>query len=101
MSTEPKRLTRSSRDKMLGGVCGGIGEYFGVDPTLIRLGFAVLAVLGAGSPFLLYLLLWIIVPLDTTAGVTPPAPYAPPAPPVEPPAPAPLDPDRPSEPPTI
>lgn len=102
MSTEPKRLTRSSQDKMLGGVCGGIGAYFGVDPTLIRLGFALLAVLGLGSPVLLYLLLWIIVPLDTTAGaavgMTPPASPAPSEPPVTP---APLETDRPSEPPVV
>lgn len=47
---------------MLAGVCGGLGDYFNVDPTLVRLGFAFLFFIGAGSPFLVYLLLWIIVP---------------------------------------
>jgi len=60
MST--KRLTRSNDNRMLAGVCGGLGEYFNVDPTLIRLGLAFLFFVGAGSPFLVYLLLWLIVP---------------------------------------
>lgn len=62
-----KRLTRSRDDRMLAGVCGGLGEYFNLDATLIRLGFAFVFFVGAGSPFLLYLLLWLIVP---EAGVT-------------------------------
>lgn len=57
-----KRLTRSRDDRMLAGVCGGLGAYFKIDPTLVRLGFAFLFFLGAGSPFLVYLLLWLIVP---------------------------------------
>ena len=57
-----KRLVRSQSDKMIGGVCGGLGEYFGIDPTLIRIAFALLVVFGAGSPLLLYLLLWIVIP---------------------------------------
>ncbi len=62
-----KRLTRSRDDRMLAGVCGGLGEYFNIDPTLVRLGFAFIFFVGAGSPFLLYLLIWLIVP---EAGVT-------------------------------
>lgn len=57
-----KRLVRSKTNKMIGGVCGGLGEYFDFDPTLIRLLFAVLILFGAGSPILLYLLMWIIIP---------------------------------------
>ncbi len=57
-----KRLTRSREDRMLAGVCGGLGEYFNIDATLVRLGFAFVFFVGAGSPFLLYLLLWLIVP---------------------------------------
>lgn len=45
---------------MIAGVCGGIGEYFDVDPTLIRLGWAILVVLGVG--ILAYILAWIIIP---------------------------------------
>lgn len=60
MSTN-KRLTRSTSDRTVAGVCGGLGEYFGVDPTFIRLGFALLAVLG-GPGVLLYIILWIVMP---------------------------------------
>ena len=60
--TSEKRLVRSKTNKMIGGVCGGLGEYFDFDPTLIRLIFAALIVFGAGSPILLYLLMWIIIP---------------------------------------
>lgn len=56
-----KRLYRSRNDRMVGGVCGGLGRYFGIDPTLVRLAFAVIA-LAVGSGVLAYLLLWIIVP---------------------------------------
>ena len=55
------RLYRDSNDKMLGGVCSGMAAYFRVDPTVIRLLFLVLF-FGGGSGFLLYLLLWIILP---------------------------------------
>ncbi len=57
-----KRLVRSRENRMLAGVCGGLGDYFNIDPTLVRLGFAFLFFVGAGSPFLVYLLLWLIVP---------------------------------------
>ena len=51
----------SNRDKVLGGVCGGLGQYFNIDPTLVRVLF-VLALLLGGSGVLLYLVLWIIAP---------------------------------------
>ena len=60
--TTAKRLTRSKSDKLIGGVCGGLGEYFDLDPTLIRLAFALLIIFGVGSPILFYVLLWIIMP---------------------------------------
>ncbi len=56
-----KRLFRSRTDRMIGGVCGGLGNYFSVDPSLIRLAFVLLLVFG-GSGFLLYLILWIVLP---------------------------------------
>ena len=56
-----KRLYRSRTDKMIGGVCGGLGRYFNVDASLIRLAFVLLFVFG-GSGFLLYLILWVILP---------------------------------------
>jgi len=56
-----KRLYRSQTDRMVGGVCGGLGKYFGVDPNLVRLAFAVLFAFGGGG-LPLYLILWIVVP---------------------------------------
>lgn len=55
------RLYRDTNEKMLGGICSGIAAYFRIDPTVVRLLFLVLF-FGGGSGFLLYLLLWIILP---------------------------------------
>lgn len=57
-----KRLYRSENERMIAGVCGGLAEYFNIDPTLVRLVFAVAFIVGFGSPGLLYLLLWIVMP---------------------------------------
>lgn len=59
--TSRGRLYRDTNDKMLGGVCSGMAAYFRIDPTVVRLLFLVLF-FGGGSGFLLYLLLWIILP---------------------------------------
>jgi phage shock protein PspC (stress-responsive transcriptional regulator) len=59
---EPKRLYRSSTDKMIGGVCGGIAEYFTLDPTLVRLGYILLSVFTVFSGVFAYLIMWIVVP---------------------------------------
>ncbi len=56
-----KRLTRPTEDRMLAGVCAGLANYFDIDPTLVRLLFVVFFFLG-GSAFLLYLILWIVMP---------------------------------------
>lgn len=61
-----KRLTLSSQDKVLGGVAGGLGNYFGIDPVIFRVGFVALAVAG-GSGVLLYLVGWILLPDDDHA----------------------------------
>ena len=58
-----KKLYRSDENKMLAGVCGGIAEYFGVDPTLIRLAWVVFSLLG-GSGLLAYILAAIIITRD-------------------------------------
>lgn len=55
-----KRLYKSN-NKMIDGVCAGIGEYFDVDPTLVRLGFVVFSCLG-GSGLLIYIIAAIIMP---------------------------------------
>ncbi len=69
----PKKLYRSRKDKMIGGVAGGLAEYFEVDPTLVRIIFIVTLFLG-GSGVLAYIILWIVVPEEpyvfTTAGTT-------------------------------
>ena len=56
-----KKLFKSSRNKVLTGTCGGIGEYFGVDPTLIRLIFVVVTFLG-GSGVLIYIVAALVIP---------------------------------------
>lgn len=58
------RLVRSSHDKMLFGVCGGLAQRFGIDSTLIRIIFVIASVLGMGSPILLYFILAFIIPKD-------------------------------------
>ena len=58
---ETKRLARSTKNRMIGGVCGGIGEYLGIDPAWVRLVFVLIA-LGRGFGLGLYLILWIILP---------------------------------------
>jgi len=62
MSTA-KKLYRSRSDRMLAGVCGGLGNFFDIDSTWIRLIFVLLIVAG-GLPLLIYFLMWIIVPLE-------------------------------------
>jgi phage shock protein C len=57
----PKKLYRSRRNRMLGGVCGGIAEYFNIDPTLVRL-IWVLSTIGLGFGIWGYLLAWLIIP---------------------------------------
>jgi len=58
-------LYRSESDRMLGGVCGGLGDYLGIDTTLVRLFFALLF-FGSGIGLLAYLALWIIMPNETS-----------------------------------
>ena len=65
MSGNVKRLYRSRDDRMIGGVCGGLGEYFGIDPTLVRILFVFGAFLGIpGALALVYLVMLILVPQE-------------------------------------
>lgn len=64
------RLFRSESNRVLAGVCGGLGAYFGVDPTWVRLIFILLALPGVGIGFLLYLVLWVILPLESQPATT-------------------------------
>ena len=63
MTTETRRLYRSLRQRMMGGVCGGLGEYLAIDPTLIRVLFILAAIFG-GHGVLLYLILLLLVPIE-------------------------------------
>ncbi|MDD3316378.1 MAG: PspC domain-containing protein, partial [Methanosarcina sp.] len=61
--TLKKRLTKSKKERMVFGVCGGLGVYFGIDPTFIRLAFAALALQG-GIGIVLYIILAIVMPSE-------------------------------------
>lgn len=56
-----KRLYKSNKNKMLGGVCGGIAEYFDLDPTLVRLGWILFCALG-GCGILAYIIAAVVIP---------------------------------------
>ena len=61
--TEARRVTRSRRDRMIGGVCGGLAEHLGWSATKFRIGYVVVSILSAGFPgFLVYLALWFLMP---------------------------------------
>lgn len=63
MSNQYQKLYRSRENRMLGGVCGGLGEYFDIDPTLLRVLFVFGAFLGIpGALLLIYLVMLILVP---------------------------------------
>ena len=62
---EGSRLRLSATDRKIGGVCGGLGEFFDLDPLLFRVAFVVLAFAG-GLGILLYLVLWLVVPGPAT-----------------------------------
>jgi phage shock protein C len=57
------RLHRSRSDAMLGGVCAGLGEYFGIDPTIVRLFFVVFTLVN-GAGVLAYFVLWLVLPVE-------------------------------------
>lgn len=79
MTTE-KRLQRSTEDRWIGGVCGGLADYTGVDAGLIRLIVAVATILGFGSLIVAYVVAWVIMPKadpDQARPTTPPAPAPP------------------------
>jgi phage shock protein C len=65
-----KKLYRSNKDKMLGGVAGGLADYFSIDPTLVRIIFVISLFVG-GAGVLAYIILWIVVPEEPYAFATP------------------------------
>lgn len=79
MSNQNKQLYRSRDQRMVGGVCAGLGEFFGIDPTFVRLAFVFGALAGwMGALLLTYLVMLIVVPEEplgyTAAQPTPPVP---------------------------
>jgi len=66
-----KRLYRSRTEKMVAGVCGGLAQYFNVDPTIIRLLWVFITLIG-GAGVLAYIILWIVVPQEPAAPMTRP-----------------------------
>jgi phage shock protein C len=66
-----RKLERSRTNSRIAGVCGGLGEYLDVDPTLVRLAFVLLALYG-GHGILLYIVLMLVMPPQEAAVATPP-----------------------------
>lgn len=58
-----KKLRRSRKDKVISGVCGGLGAYFSIDPVIFRILFVLIALPG-GISILIYFLLWLVIPLE-------------------------------------
>ncbi len=76
MGTTSKRLYRSTEERMFAGVCGGIAEYLDVDPTLVRLAFVALSLMG-GPGIPLYIILMLIAPEKPKESAPPKAKRAP------------------------
>lgn len=71
----PRRLTRSSRYKMIAGVCGGLAEYFVLDPTIVRIAYVLVSILSAAFPGILaYIVLMFVMPPPDAPAPNPPAP---------------------------
>ncbi|MFG1775387.1 PspC domain-containing protein [Micromonospora sp. NPDC049048] len=89
-----KQLRRPVTDRMIAGVASGLGRYFAVDPTLVRVAFAVAGLLTGGLALLAYPIMWFLMPEEPAgapawphpAPTVPPAADAQPAPPTYPPA---------------
>jgi phage shock protein PspC (stress-responsive transcriptional regulator) len=63
-----KRLTKSRNNVVISGTLAGLAEYFGIDPTIVRIGYVVISLLGIGSPVLLYIILMAIIPKASSNG---------------------------------
>jgi phage shock protein C len=58
-----KMLQRSRKSRMIAGICGGLGEYFGIDPTMVRVIYVIVSIFSAAFPgILIYLILWAVIP---------------------------------------
>lgn len=63
-STQRRTLHRSYKDKKILGICGGMGEYFEIDPTIVRIAYVVFTLFTGGMGLVLYFLLYLIIPED-------------------------------------
>jgi phage shock protein PspC (stress-responsive transcriptional regulator) len=80
-----RRLYRSRRDSILGGVAGGVADYFDMDPSIVRIAWAILALVTGGIFLVLYIVMWIVVPEGPSAATVAQAATTEPAgPPSEP-----------------
>ena len=66
MDNQTKRLYRSNKDRMVVGICGGLGEYFKIDPTIVRLIAVVGFFVTASAVFWAYLIMWVVIPEQST-----------------------------------
>ncbi len=64
--TETRKLYRSNTDKKIAGICGGLGDYFNIDPTVMRILFVAGFFLTGSLVFWLYLVLWVVIPESPT-----------------------------------
>ncbi len=64
MTTTSRALRRSRHDRMVAGVCGGLGEFFGLSPLWFRIAFLISLIPGGVPGLLLYALMWIIIPAE-------------------------------------
>jgi len=69
MTNPERKLTRSSRQKMIAGVCGGLAEYFGLDVTIVRVAYVLISVISVAFPGILayIILMFVMPPPDATA----------------------------------
>jgi phage shock protein C len=74
MSTQPKQLYRSRDRRMISGVCGGLGDYFGIDPTIVRLIFVFGSIFGYGILLLIYIVMMVVVPEEPVVDMPVPSP---------------------------
>ena len=79
-----RRLYRSRRDSILGGVAGGVADYFDMDPSIVRIVWVVLALVTGGIFLVLYIVMWIVVPEGPSAATVAQAAAPGAAPPAEP-----------------
>ena len=66
MNTNYRQLTRSTSNRMIAGVCAGLGEFFGIDPTIVRLAAVLAFFTGFGGIAIVYLIMALVVPEQTT-----------------------------------